>query len=162
MNQKLSNLASVAEIISSIAVVITLIFLTLGIRENTEVTRVATYDRNIDSLNEARGWIANSPELSTLYRAFLNDETATIEEPRITQLNLLMNAMFGVYEKSYFAYQYGHIGESEWGRFDMQICIQYSHMMTGQPILIESLRRSSAPEFLDYIEANCMTGATPQ
>lgn len=156
MDKKLSDWASIAEIVSSLAVVFTLVFLIFGIRENTEITRAAAYDRNIDSLNEARGWIANSPELSTIYRAFLNDETAAIEEPQITQLNLLMNAIFGVFEKAYFAFQYGHIGQSEWSRFERQICIQYSHMVTGPPVLIESMRRSFTEEFLDYIGEQCV------
>ena len=42
MKQKLSEWASIAEIVSGIAVVITLVFLIFGIRENTEVTRAAT------------------------------------------------------------------------------------------------------------------------
>jgi len=94
-------------------------------------------------VNEVRGWIANNPDLATLYRAFLNDETAEIEEPRIIQLNLLMNSIFDIFEKAYFAFQYGHIGQSEWSRFDKQICIQYSHMVSGPPILVESLRRAA-------------------
>ncbi len=44
MNQKLSDWASAAEIIASIAVVITLIILILGIRENTEVVRAGSYN----------------------------------------------------------------------------------------------------------------------
>ena len=65
--------------------------------------------------------------------------------------------MFGVYEKAYYAFQYGHIGQSEWSRFDQQICIQYDHMVKGPPLLVESLRRASTEEFLDYIEATCVT-----
>jgi hypothetical protein len=155
MNQKLSNWASIAEIVSGVAVIITLVFLILGIRENTEITRASAYDRNIDSLNEVRGWIANNPDLATLYRAFLDDETVSIEEPRITQLNLMMNAIFGVFEKAYFAYEYGHIGQSEWNRFDKQICVQYSHILTGPPILDESLQRALTEEFLSYLQATC-------
>lgn len=156
MNQKLSKWASIAEIASSIAVVVTLVFLLVGVQENTEIVRAATYDRNIDSLNETRGWIANNPDLAMLYRAFMNDESAEIDEPQITQLNLLMNALFGNFEKAYFAYQYGHIGDAEWSRFDKQICIQYSHMVTGPAILIESLQRASAEEFLGYIRSTCV------
>lgn len=51
---KLSGWASIAEIISGTAVLITLVFLVFGIRENTEITRAAAYDRNIDSLNQWR------------------------------------------------------------------------------------------------------------
>jgi hypothetical protein len=44
MAVKLSDWANVAEVVSGVAVVITLIFLILSIRENTEITRAAAYD----------------------------------------------------------------------------------------------------------------------
>jgi hypothetical protein len=49
---KLSDWAGIAEIFSGIAVVVTLVFLIIGIRENTEVTRAATYADLLDGLNE--------------------------------------------------------------------------------------------------------------
>jgi len=155
MNQKLSNWASFAVIISGFAVAITLIFLIFWIRENTEITRASAYDRNLDSHNEVRGWIANNPDLASLYRAFLNDETASVEEPLLTQLALLIVAIFGVFEKAYFAFQYGHIVQSEWTRFERQICIQYSLIGTGPPVLTRSMERSFTPELLGYIEQQC-------
>jgi hypothetical protein len=54
LNQKLSEWASVAEVVSGVAIVVTLVFLAVGIRENTEITRAAAYDRNIESLNQWR------------------------------------------------------------------------------------------------------------
>jgi hypothetical protein len=41
MNKKLSDWASIAEIVSGVAAEIALIFLIVGIRSNSEMTRVA-------------------------------------------------------------------------------------------------------------------------
>ena len=46
MNQKLADWASIAEIISGIAVVVTLIVLIVEVRDNTEVLRVSAYNDN--------------------------------------------------------------------------------------------------------------------
>ena len=69
MNQKLSNWASIAEIIAAIGVIVTLIFLIVGIRENTEITRVTAFDRNMESVNQWRLEMAKDPELARIWRS---------------------------------------------------------------------------------------------
>ena len=49
---KLEKLALIAELVSSIVVVVTLVFLLIGVRENSEMARASAYERNIDSSNE--------------------------------------------------------------------------------------------------------------
>ena len=124
MNQKLSDWASIAEILSSIAVVVTLLFLVFGIRENTEITRIAAYDRNMESVNLWRYELAKDAGLVRLFGTFNRrlSEEATDAEVELFQLNLLLNALWGTYEKSYYAYQYGILGSSEWSRFEIQMC----------------------------------------
>ena len=63
MTQKLSDWASIAEIVSGIAVVVALVFLVVGIRENTEMARASMYERTFDSLNQWRMDIANNDAL---------------------------------------------------------------------------------------------------
>ena len=62
MNQKLSDWASIAEIISGIAVVVTLIFLIAGIRENTAVLRGSSYSNTLESLNQLQASIMADSE----------------------------------------------------------------------------------------------------
>ena len=52
MKRQLSSWASGAEIISSIAVVVTLVFLVIGIRENTAITRASVYATSIEGIND--------------------------------------------------------------------------------------------------------------
>lgn len=66
MKLKLSEWTSVAEILSSLAVVITLIVLVLGIRANTEEMRAATR-QSLASRAEADMLVrANAPELAQI------------------------------------------------------------------------------------------------
>jgi hypothetical protein len=158
MNQKLSDWASIAEIVSGIAVLVTLVFLVLGIRENTEVTRAMAYDRNIDSLSEVRREIVTNSDAARLWQAFQDDDIERLEPQDSVRLRQLVFWLFGVYEKSYFANQYGVLGLSEWNRFAYQTCLQYEHVLAS-PSLLPGLRAILTTEFIDYIEATCGSGS---
>jgi len=127
MKLKLSEWASIAEIVSGLAVVITLIVLVLGIRENTEVTRASAFDRNMESVNQFRMEIAKDPELTRLWYSQFNlpglleggdAQSQTAEGRRV----MLAQVFWGILEKTYYAYQYGLIGDDEWVRFGVGIC----------------------------------------
>jgi len=64
MNQKLSDLASLAEIVSGVAVVVTLVFLVIGIRDNADVTRFSVYSDLLNEINENERARINNPELA--------------------------------------------------------------------------------------------------
>jgi len=68
MNQRLSNWASISEIASGIGVIVTLIFLIAGIRDNTEITRSAAFDRNMESINQFRLELAKDSELTRIWQ----------------------------------------------------------------------------------------------
>ena len=80
MNQKLSDWASIAEIVSGIAVVITLVFLVLGIRENTEVMRATSFASSIDTLNEFTASVVTDSELRQLWLAHNSRDGATFTD----------------------------------------------------------------------------------
>jgi len=71
MNQKLSDWASIAEIISGIAVLVTLVFLVLEIRAGTNVTRASMYGDILDSLVENRTLRIEDSEFDSLVQQFL-------------------------------------------------------------------------------------------
>ncbi len=116
MNQKLSDWASIAEVVSSIAVVVTLVFLVLGIRENTEVTRAGAYDRYVDGMNQWRFELARNAELAELY---FPREDETIDEWR---RGLMLVSIFNIFENSFYSNQYGVLGEDEWRRIEAEVC----------------------------------------
>ncbi len=119
---KLEKWALIAEIVSGVAVVVTLIFLILGIRENTEVVRASAYASSIDGFNDFTNIIFSDPELVRLYDAFFNDGVSELSEPDTQRLQFMMNTLFRSYEKAYFSRQYGLLGEAEWERMEVIAC----------------------------------------
>jgi len=154
LSRGLAEWASVAEIVSSIAVVVTLMLLVAGIRENTEVTRASMYDSSIDSLNAFRARIIDSRDVANLWNAYRSGDVESLDTTDRRRISQLVGMLFGIYEKSYYARQYGVIGSSEWSRFEVQICLQFDSVSRSL-ILKEYLESTMTEEFMGYISSLC-------
>ena len=113
-----SSLRRPTEILASVAVVVTLIFLVVEIRQNTEVARAASYAESMDGLTQWRLTMAGDSELAALWQAY-NFGGASPEDFR---LDLLVSTLWGIYENAYYSNQRGLMGGSEWERFHIKIC----------------------------------------
>jgi CHASE1-domain containing sensor protein len=155
MTRSLSDWANVAEVLTAVAIVFSLIFVGLEIRSNTQVTRAAAYERNIDSMNQLRLELVRDADLARSAGAFFEriDEEATVEDVKSYQLFSYVNTLFGVYEKSFYAYQYGVLAEREWARFERAACMQRSRAIErGMWTSAENLYTD---DFWNYLEAEC-------
>jgi hypothetical protein len=153
MNQKLSDWANLAQVASGIVVVITLVFLILGIRENTDVTRAAMYQRSSDSLNEWRRDVLRDPEIARLFDAFLNNQAESIDGLDRVRLNQLILNNFQISETAFFTQRYGLLGSAEWTRFERSICANYARARSAR--LTEVLQTVMTKEFMQYIAVSC-------
>lgn len=154
MKLKLQDCANIADIMSGIAIVITLIFLILGVRENTEITRASAYDRNMDSLNSVRALLVSEPTMAENFQVVDRGEWKSLPADEQLRVRVLLEMFFAVYEKAYFAKKYGQIGESEWTRFQRQICIFDSRIARNDG-LTEWMQIVVTAEFFDYIRESC-------
>jgi len=154
MKLKLSDWANLAEIVSGVAVIVSLIFLILGIRENTEITRAAAYDRNIDALNLLRSEVVRDSETARRWHAYETGQADSLEGIDRMQLNNQINITFSNYEKAYFNHQYGVLGDSEWTRYERQICINQERL-DSLPDLKADMETVVTDEFVEYMADLC-------
>ena len=160
MKQKLSDWASIAEVVSGVGVIVTLTFLVLGIRENTEVTRASMYAGNLDRSIEFRQEVVNDPELSRLWMNFINGDVSeldaldALEKYRVQQLFL---NIFQIYERAYVLERYGLLGAAEWGRYQVAMCAVYRR---GESVGIgaNALPSSVNADFMRDLFDNCELG----
>ncbi len=152
---KLKEWAQLGEVVSSIAVLVTLIFVVLGVRDNTEATRAASYDRNIDSLNEWRLARYQNPDLARVTGIYYVNGTAEgLSEDDIAILLPYVRTQFSIYEKSYFANKNGYLGETEWTRFRTPMCGQYVRATENNlPLGLNALTE----EFIIFMETECVS-----
>ena len=157
MNKKLSDWASIAEIISGIAVVVTLIFLIAGIRENTAVMRASEYSDLMESLNNFQVAQMTDPDSVRVWDAYIfrrTDELSALDRQR---LNLAVLTLFRTYESAYFSNAYGLMGDVEWDRFRVAICGHYPRVRNN--FLQELLTGILSAEFWDYVIDSCSASA---
>jgi hypothetical protein len=155
MNQKLADWASIAEIASGVAIVVTLIFLIVGIRENTDVIRASAYDRSLQSLIDWRASILQDPDAVRVFEAFYmqsNVDISTLSSEDRARLQLIAGAQWVAYEKSYFARNYGLLGEAEWNRFIGAVCLNYHR---NQRFWNQTLTQFITEEFSVYVVDTC-------
>ena len=151
---KLSDWVSVSEILSGIAVVATLIFLIIGLRENTAVTRAAAFDSTMRGLAEFRTLIISDPDIAGLWDAFRNGEADRLPGPDATRIRQLLILTYEAQQRAYYGWKYGVLGASEWSRFEYQICAQYPRARASENIT-RGLEAVLTPEFWEYMQTNC-------
>lgn len=127
--------------------------LIFGIRENTDVTRAATYDRNSESLIQLRLQTAQDEDLSALVGMYTRGKIREIDDADRTRLLLWVSAVWGVLEKAYFANVYGTMGPAEWERFATQICL--SRALVTDETFWADLEILFSEQFRNYVADNC-------
>ena len=151
-NERIRNWAHVAEIVSGVAVLITLVFLVLEIRGNSDLIRANTFNRSIESLIDYRMQIASNEESLRV----MTDHWG-IDSPDLLRRQLLVVNLWSIYEKTYFSRQYGLVGPAEWERFESRIC-GYVTREDGLRFWSENVANFMTDEFREYVISRCEVG----
>lgn len=154
MKFRLSDWASIAEIVSGFAVVSTLVILILGVAENTEVTRASMYADGIESLNQLNHTIAADPELSRMWSAYHDRQTADLTESEKDRLETVIVSMFRTYDTVFSMARYDLLGDNERFRFERQICVNIQNAAAAGYTQI--LHQLTSDDFSRFTETNCL------
>ena len=113
----LDNLGNVGEIVGAIAVVASLIYLALQIRQNTSALRSAAYRDATASAAEVNALLANNSDLATLFaRGTLDfDRLNPIEK---MQVGAVLGTLCGMYQELSYQYSQGHLDPDFWLGFE--------------------------------------------
>ena len=153
MQPKLSHWANIAEILSGIAVVVTLIFLIRGVNENSEITRAAMYANHVGAFNEQSRDFYSDPELARIFSAWLAEDVSSLDESDMQRLDQIAAYIFRTYETAFLAYEAGIYGEVEWERMERASCANYGRAKAaGFTPLLEALMTRP---FLEFLNDNC-------
>ncbi|WNC70786.1 hypothetical protein RGQ13_11655 [Thalassotalea psychrophila] len=101
MNEKLSDYSSIAEIISAVAIVLSLIFVGVQLQENTKATRA---DSAISASTATAQWyiaLGGSAENSTLFRNFVMQPEALTKEQRF-QAVMNLHAILLIFQNNFY------------------------------------------------------------
>lgn len=104
----LQNLSAIAEILSSVAVLATLVFLVYELRQNTDAIRANTYQEMNAVISESNGIFLANPEVSEfILRTASNADNLTPSDS--IRLRAFVSSMYRHADNIHFQYQIGTI-----------------------------------------------------
>jgi hypothetical protein len=142
-----------AEVLSALAVIVTLIYLARQIRQNTEEVRSASYHSVTDSFNALNIAVAGNPELARVVRLG-NDAYEKLSEDEKTQYNFTMHAAFRIMDVIKFQSQHGTNDITLWEYEKNTI-----DMMLSEPGARKWWRErpfNLSQDFITYVEKNVL------
>ena len=145
----IAELGSLGEFVASIAVVITLVMLTLQIRQNTMATRYQTTQHLVTGNSQANFLLASSTELAALHRKGCLDPDALSDDERL-QFNTFYFAYYNQFDLAYHQYKQGQLDEVMWKKMEYEMPIYLS--LPGLRRWWESDKVRMSAEFVAYLE----------
>ena len=149
---KLEHWAQIAEVLSGIAVVVTLILLVMELNQGRVATQINTYHELVSDLSALDVAIASD---DTYFRNIVENNGEMSEVERRKQRRYL-RAFFRIIESAYFAFHGGSINAIQWERFDRNVCGAWGQADVKQ-------RRDYAfiltEEFVTHLNRNCLSGS---
>ena len=152
---QISKVKEIGEVLSIVAVLVTLIFLIVEVRENTAAIRTESYGESIARLNDWRLELAADRNLSRLFVEFNSGEEINPDAIERQQIVFIISSLWNIYESAYFANDYGTLGESEWVRMEQMMCRQFNYLPARPGFWEEVLLNQLSPEFRSFVEATC-------
>ena len=107
----ISDLGSLGEFVSSIAVLVTLIYLALQIRQNTYATRAVSHHAITDALNQLNLTLGKDDVVAQIWITGMNDRSSLSDVQR-EQFDALLRAYMHVCDTMYYQ---AHVGAGDDG-----------------------------------------------
>jgi len=154
---KFEKWALITESVGTIAIVASLIVLVFQIRENTEATRIASFDAVTQSFNDWRYFLLENPEVNELYRNYKRGviPSAEQEDLRRSMLGAVLVNLFTDFDRAYLAYR-SRLESDEWDRIRRGLCSDRDELLSADD---DEFRRTIytllTSEFVAYMEAHC-------
>jgi len=106
-------IGAVGEILGAIAVVATLIYLSIQIRQSSTQTRMATYESFVSGFSDVDSMLGSSKEAAMTFHIGLSDPDS-LGDAEEHQFYWMMRSFLIQYFKLYRLYQQGIIPEEDW------------------------------------------------
>ena len=106
-------IGSIGEIVGAIAVVVSLIYLAVQVRQNTKIVAANTFQAVSSSASYTSMEIAQSPHLSRLVLKLFG-ENGDLSPEESMQAQLVFRAIFRNYENYFYQYSRGYFEEEVW------------------------------------------------
>jgi hypothetical protein len=144
-----SSLADIGEVVSAIAVLISLAYLAVQIRQNTQTVRANAFHGASTEWLSFTAQLASDPELAELYQqGRFAPDTLTPQQSR--RFDLLLDTNLGLTENVFLQYRFGFLTQSNQDRFAAILSAQFR--TEGVRAYWRRRRTFYTAEFVAYVE----------
>ncbi len=154
----LQDLGAIGELIGGIAVVISLVYLAVQIRQNTQTVRASAYQSILAVSVQARLMVAQDPLLCRRMLEGLRDSEKLTDEEK-AQLRQTISAMLRLFENVFFQYRRSMVEEQIWESWRAAMIAMFS-----RPDVQEwwpSTRAFFHQEFREFLEREAAQSIPP-
>lgn len=146
----LSQLADLGELLGGVAVVASLVYLAVQIRQNTKTVRASTLHENTDLWSALFLRLAE-PDLARAYVAGMAGQ-ADIRPLHYTQFFFVCRSMFLAFENQYYQVRHGVLDPEAYAGYERSISTQFL-AFRGFRIWWETNRSVFSPDFVAHVDA---------
>jgi hypothetical protein len=148
-------IGAIGEIIGAVAVIVSIIYLAMQVRQNLNLVRGSGYQAAAQTANHILGgWSSNPDSLRVFITAQESYPELNREEMALAHTHFLQ--IINMYESLYYQYQAGVLDSNIWeGR---QLMLSNFLAMPGFAAWWEEWRHIYGSNFLAYVEEHCGAG----
>jgi hypothetical protein len=150
---KLSEWAQVAEIVSAVAVLITLAFLVIGINNNTKATQSVVYKDLLASMNDFNRELVKDAELAVLWSRRYSASLASMDKGDAERLVHMNRILYRIFDAAFFAFENHSLDAQQWQRFHDIACVSHANANAAE-LWTETVAAMSV-RFAAYLDENC-------
>ena len=147
----LTQLANLGEFIGRVAVLVTLIYLTMQIRENTKSTNRTASQQSTTRASDWAHFLAGNAACLQTFRVGMADPDALETEDDRLRFGLLMNGLWRQFEDLFFQYETGSLNPEAWEGWHFSIRQVVAH--PGFRAFWRTRREAFMPSFAAFVEA---------
>ena len=155
---KLRDLALLAEVVSGVAIVVSLIILIVEVRASTGLARVAAYNSVTRDFDLDRELWLSDPELFDLFYGFTRGDLPdwdSAPEAAFKLTLLLLDSLAG-HERAYLSYRAEIFGENEWQRIESSQCSYWIPARDhDDDRYLGVLTRRLTSDYVDHLNSSC-------
>jgi len=147
----IQDIGSIAELIASIGVIVSLIYLAIQVKQNTQSNKIAA-TQNLATANiDMNRDIALNRELAELIQKGSSVGLSGLSEVDQLQLSAQMMALYHQFDLAYHQYNAGHLEEEIWKKFEYEIPIWISIPLAKEWFERDKARLSKS--FVKFVES---------
>jgi len=147
----LQKTSLVAEIVGGVAVVVTLVYLTIQVQQNTDATRSATWQSTQDAETRFDAMLTQDPVLLDLFtRGMVDGIDALDTELEQARFLLAGKQLLDLFHTHHYQHELGIISDELWATWVSQF--EDSIHMQGMRDIVKSRYPYFRPSFADFID----------